>query len=100
MALVWNRDGPGCFYCRRPLSIECARLDHFIPRSKGGPDSLENRRAACKECDVSKRDQWPWDFMPDRFRPPSGDAGPGGVPGGGTAARTEVVGADGEPTRG
>jgi 5-methylcytosine-specific restriction endonuclease McrA len=67
----WARDGEGCFYCRLPLSIEEARLDHFIPRSKGGPDSLANRRAACKGCDTRKRDRMPWEFMPDRFEPPA-----------------------------
>lgn len=67
--MCWKRDGEGCFYCRCPLSIEEARLDHFIPRSKGGPDGLDNRRAACKPCDVRKRNRWPWEFMPSRFDP-------------------------------
>lgn len=65
--MVFTRDGDGCFYCLRPLVVDDARLDHFIPRSKGGPDSLTNRRAACKDCDVRKADKLPWEFLPDRF---------------------------------
>jgi 5-methylcytosine-specific restriction endonuclease McrA len=70
----WVRDGEGCFYCRGPLDLDAARLDHFIPKSKGGADGLDNRRAACKPCDVRKRDRMPWEFMPERFAPPDPDA--------------------------
>lgn len=65
--MLFARDGPGCFYCRSELAVDAAVLDHFIPRSRGGPDELENRRASCHGCDKRKRDRMPWEFMPARF---------------------------------
>ncbi len=67
----WSRDGEGCFYCRRPMSLSHARLDHFIPRSKGGPDALENRRVACWACDNAQADKMPGEFMPGVFEAPA-----------------------------
>lgn len=63
----FKRDGAQCFYCGEPLTIEAARLDHFVPASKGGGDGLHNRRASCRLCDKAKADQMPWEFMPERF---------------------------------
>lgn len=65
----FKRDGAICFYCREPLVVQAARLDHFIPASKGGGDGLYNRRASCRSCDEAKADQMPWEFMPERFSP-------------------------------
>ena len=65
--MLFARDGPGCFYCRSELAVDDAILDHFIPRSAGGPDELENRRASCRPCDQRKRDRMPWHFLPQRF---------------------------------
>ena len=31
-----------CFYSGRPLTLENMRIDHVIPRSKGGPDNIYN----------------------------------------------------------
>ncbi len=67
---LFRRDGEGCFYCRSPLEVDDAVLDHFIPRSAGGGDRLPNRRASCVRCDKRKRDRLPWVFMPDRFPEP------------------------------
>lgn len=63
-----DRDGDGCFYCGKPfLGIVNARLDHFIPSSRGGADGLENRRASCVPCDTAKGAKMPWEFLPERF---------------------------------
>lgn len=76
----WARDGPGCFYCGEVLAAEEVHLDHFVPASRGGPDGITNRRAACWGCDRAKADSYPWEFMPGRFAPPlPDDAGAGGV---------------------
>lgn len=72
LMVLFARDGNGCFYCRIELETEDAVLDHFIPRSAGGPDELENRRASCVRCDKAKRDRMPWVFQPGRFEPPDG----------------------------
>lgn len=68
----WERDGEGCFYCGKELAAKRARLDHFIPASRGGPDGVSNRRAACASCDDAKGSRMPWEFMPERFPPPAG----------------------------
>jgi len=38
------------------LSIENWSIDHFHPSSKGGEDTEENCVAACRECNLLKRD--------------------------------------------
>jgi hypothetical protein len=53
-----------CFYCGEPLTLAPAKvnsfvLDHLTPRSKGGPDDLQNRVAACLPCDQAKGDRMP-----------------------------------------
>jgi hypothetical protein len=67
VARLFARDGEGCFYCGCTVDALEVVLDHFIPRSVGGPDDLENRRSSCIPCDKAKRDQMPWEFMPERF---------------------------------
>jgi 5-methylcytosine-specific restriction endonuclease McrA len=54
---VQVRDGFRCAYCgshRERLSI-----DHIIPRSRGGKTDFENCVAACKSCNLRKRDRTP-----------------------------------------
>lgn len=42
-----------CAYCR-PGVAEC--VDHIYPRSRGGPDALENYAASCTHCNMLKGD--------------------------------------------
>jgi 5-methylcytosine-specific restriction endonuclease McrA len=42
-----------CFYCGIDISSG-ATQDHFIPLSKGGSNWIENIRAACITCNISK----------------------------------------------
>jgi hypothetical protein len=54
---VLERDGWQCRYCgRRPPEVALA-LDHVIPASKGGPDTIENLLTACVDCNQGKRDR-------------------------------------------
>ncbi len=55
--ILKERDGDFCFYCRE--KFEEYVLDHYIPKSKGGPDALFNRRLACIKCDRDKADHIP-----------------------------------------
>ena len=41
-----------CEYCRSPEWVGAARftMDHLVPRSRGGTDTLENLALACRRC--------------------------------------------------
>lgn len=58
---VLRRDGFRCHYCGSQGKLT---LDHVVPRSKGGGNSLGNLVACCPECNGKKADldpeQW-WD---------------------------------------
>jgi 5-methylcytosine-specific restriction endonuclease McrA len=45
-----------CAYCGDTTNLI---VEHFIPRSKGGPHALGNLLPACQPCNVSKRDHDP-----------------------------------------
>jgi len=45
-----------CAYCGDTTNLI---VEHFIPRSKGGPHALGNLLPACQRCNVSKRDHDP-----------------------------------------
>lgn len=42
-----------CFYCGTDIT-NGATQDHFIPLSKGGSNYIDNIRAACLPCNISK----------------------------------------------
>lgn len=44
---VLHRDGNRCVICG---ATERLSLDHIIPYSKGGPDTVENLRVLCRYC--------------------------------------------------
>ena len=48
---VFARDSWTCQYCGSRSNLT---VDHVIPRSKGGSDSLENLRAACQRCNYGR----------------------------------------------
>ncbi len=53
---VEQRAGHRCEYCRAPQEI-CAytfHIDHIVPRSKGGVNSLSNYALACFPCNNAK----------------------------------------------
>jgi 5-methylcytosine-specific restriction endonuclease McrA len=52
---VFKRDDFRCRYCG--LSVDdgvVLHADHVIPRSKGGPTTLENLVTACAGCNLGK----------------------------------------------
>ncbi len=50
---VFARDRGICQYCGDPADS----IDHVIPRAKGGTHSWDNVVAACRPCNVRKRDR-------------------------------------------
>lgn len=62
---VFQRDGYTCQYCGRSAPDVELHADHIVPRSKGGPDTLENLRTACRDCNLGKgarRLDWKWEL--------------------------------------
>jgi 5-methylcytosine-specific restriction endonuclease McrA len=53
---VYERDKYCCRYCGEYLKGKKGRLsiDHVIPKSKGGDNSLENLVTACPQCQWKK----------------------------------------------
>ncbi len=49
-----------CAYCGQETSLH---QDHFIPLSKGGPYTRDNIVPACPQCNGSKHDQLPLDWL-------------------------------------
>jgi hypothetical protein len=51
---VLRRDGFACTYCgRKPPEVEL-HVDHVIPATLGGPETPENLRTACVDCNAGK----------------------------------------------
>ncbi|MBW4661177.1 MAG: HNH endonuclease [Drouetiella hepatica Uher 2000/2452] len=46
--------GSCCWWCDCKLPSEQLTLDHLKPKSKGGSNSLENLRLACRPCNSSR----------------------------------------------
>lgn len=38
--------------------------DHIIPKSKGGPNTVENRQCMCSPCNTAKGNKWPEEIIP------------------------------------
>jgi 5-methylcytosine-specific restriction endonuclease McrA len=51
---VMARDGHRCQYC----GAHADSIDHVVPRSRGGEHAWENVVAACRPCNVRKRDRY------------------------------------------
>ena len=45
---------PHCKYCGHSLSMVTATLDHVIPKSRGGSNTIENMVLACYCCNTKK----------------------------------------------
>lgn len=52
---VFIRDGHRCQYCGDAADS----IDHVIPRSRGGRNAWDNVTAACRPCNLRKRDRTP-----------------------------------------
>lgn len=58
--IVFERDNYTCGYCGKYCGKKKIRtIDHKLPKSRGGTDSLDNLVTACKRCNVQKGDRTP-----------------------------------------
>lgn len=59
-----RRTKPPCGICEQPIDYSLPHtdpmsyvVDHVIPWAKGGPDTLENKQAAHRRCNLAKYDK-------------------------------------------
>lgn len=53
---VFSRDSFTCRYCGQSAPKVKLHLDHILPFSKGGDNSLNNLLTACQDCNLGKSD--------------------------------------------
>lgn len=51
-----------CYHCRRPTRAGNRHLDHVIPLSRGGADSVGNLCVSCGPCNMAKHNKLPEEF--------------------------------------
>ena len=70
MALILERDGARCVWCRRPLEVGLVRAttEHLVPRIKGGPSWIENELAACRRCNGERGHRTPGEWFDECVR--------------------------------
>lgn len=54
--VIWRRDNQKCQECGTTIDFEQMHADHIIPHSRGGQTALDNGRALCAQCNVSRGD--------------------------------------------
>ena len=61
--IIYNKSGGRCELCGQRLLLENMTLDHIVPLSMGGVESMENLQAACYACNQFKSYILPEYFM-------------------------------------
>lgn len=56
---IYYRDEGRCRYCGISLTKHEAQLEHYIPKSRGGPANFENIVISCQNCNAAKDNQMP-----------------------------------------
>ena len=64
---IFMRDDNSCQYCGGPAES----IDHVVPRSRGGGHTWENVVAACRSCNVRKRDRLLHETSMRLYKPPA-----------------------------
>lgn len=62
--LKWARTARGlrCYWCKAKTKVGERHIDHIIPLSKGGSDSVANLCVACPRCNLTKSAKSPENF--------------------------------------
>jgi hypothetical protein len=66
--LVFERDNFQCCFCGDKPPNAIIHVDHIIPRSRGGPDTLNNFATLCEDCNKGKSDLYLGDYTHARQR--------------------------------
>lgn len=59
---VYTRDDGICYFCDKELKFKQISLDHYLPKSKGGPNDIYNLVCSCKRCNKDKKSNVPEDY--------------------------------------
>ena len=51
---LYGQQEGNCNGCREHFAFHFLEIDHVWPRSKGGPDTLENSQLLCRHCNGLK----------------------------------------------
>lgn len=54
-----------CTYCHKRLKVSQTTIDHIIPRSKGGSNTMSNLAACCYNCNQAKGDRTVAEWIED-----------------------------------
>ena len=54
---IYNRYAGHCAYCGKKIEFDDMTIDHIVPQSKGGKDTVENTVPSCQLCNNQKSDR-------------------------------------------
>jgi CRISPR/Cas system Type II protein with McrA/HNH and RuvC-like nuclease domain len=57
---IYNEQKGKCFFCEKEFPIGVLTLDHLLPRSLSGDDSLNNLVLSCPECNMRRANNMPF----------------------------------------
>jgi len=52
-----------CYYCHQKFKPSDLTMDHIVPISRGGKNNKGNVVAACKPCNLKKKDYLPIEML-------------------------------------
>jgi hypothetical protein len=55
-----------CIYCDANLNVETFHVEHVVPKSRGGPDAIENFVPSCSTCNSEKHARHVVEFIRNR----------------------------------
>lgn len=66
--MLYNEINGHCAYCNKPIDLNdvvhgIIEVEHILPRSKSFDDSFNNKTLACKECNSTKKNKTPYEFL-------------------------------------
>ena len=61
--IIYDKSKGRCELCGQRLLLENMTLDHIVPLSMGGEDSMDNLQVLCYDCNQLKSNILPDDFM-------------------------------------